>query len=206
MRKLLTAFVLSIVPLVAAAQPAVEKLAAMLGSMQSYQALFIQIVTDQRGARVQETAGYIQAKRPNLFFWETQPPLGQQIVADGQEIWIFDPDLEQVTVKKLGDDIQNTPALLLSGDVQNLQQAYEISHQQPAEAIDQFMLAPKGNDSLFDQLRLTFENGVLTEMRLRDSLGQRTVISFSKIETNPSIPDSTFRFQVPEGVDVFREQ
>ncbi len=206
MRKLLTAFVLSIVPLVAAAQPAVEKLAAMLGSMQSYQALFIQIVTDQRGARVQETAGYIQAKRPNLFFWETQPPLAQQIVADGQEIWIFDPDLEQVTVKKLGDDIQNTPALLLSGDVQNLQQAYEISHQQPAEAIDQFMLAPKGNDSLFDQLRLTFENGVLTEMRLRDSLGQRTVISFSKIETNPSIPDSTFRFQVPEGVDVFREQ
>src|SRR5690606_20974589 len=158
------------------------------------------------GARVQETAGYIQAKRPNLFFWETQPPLAQQIVADGQEIWIFDPDLEQVTVKKLGDDIQNTPALLLSGDVQNLQQAYEISHQQPAEAIDQFMLAPKGNDSLFDQLRLTFENGVLTEMRLRDSLGQRTVIRFSKIETNPSIPDSNIRFQVPEGVYVFREQ
>jgi len=206
MRKLLTALLLSMVPLVAAAQPAVEKLAAMLGNMQSYQALFIQYVTDQRGARIQETAGYIQAKRPNLFFWETQPPLAQQIVADGKEIWIFDPDLEQVTVKQLGDDIQNTPALLLSGDVQNLQQAYEISHQQAAETTDQFMLVPKGNDSLFDQLRLTFEHGVLTEMRLMDSLGQRTVISFSKIETNPNIPDSTFRFQVPEGVDVFREQ
>src|SRR5690554_5175024 len=117
MRKLLTAFVLSIVPLVAAAQPAVEKLAAMLGSMQSYQALFIQIVTDQRGARVQETAGYIQAKRPNLFFWETQPPLAQQIVADGQEIWIFDPDLEQVTVKKLRSEehtseLQSRPHLV----------------------------------------------------------------------------------------------
>lgn len=206
MRKFVSALVLSMLPLLAVAQPAAEKLAGMLGGIQSYQALFIQYVTDQRGARVQETAGYIQAKRPNLFFWETQPPLAQRIVADGKEIWIYDPDLEQVTVKTLGEDIQNTPALLLSGDVQNLQKAYEITHQQVSEKIDQFVLVPKGKDSLFEQMRLSFDKGVLTEMRLMDSLGQRTVISFSKIETNPNIPDSTFRFQVPEGVDVFREQ
>ena len=206
MRKLvlLLAFILS--PMLASANEAAGKLAQLLGDLKSYQALFVQYVADQKGTRLQETAGYIQVKRPNLFYWETQPPLAQQIVSDGKEVWIYDPDLEQVTVRKLGGDVMQTPAMLLSGKPTDLDASYQITREPAAEGAEAFRLVPKGNESLFEAMRLVFKKGLLTEMRLEDSLGQRTVISFSKIKLNPEISDDTFQFQIPEGVDVFREQ
>src|SRR5690606_34446508 len=106
---------------------AAEELSTILRSYETYQADFIQIVVGENGGRIQETRGSLKAKRPGLFYWETDAPLSQFIVSDGEVVEVYDPDLEQVTIHKLDDRVQTTPALLLSGEVENLDETYEVS-------------------------------------------------------------------------------
>jgi outer membrane lipoprotein carrier protein len=206
MRKLPIVVLLMVMPLVASADQAAKQLADLLGSIKTFQAVFTQYVVDQRGTNLQDTAGYVRAKRPNQFIWETQAPLAQHIVSDGKQLWVYDPDLEQVTIRALDEQVQNTPALLLSGNIDNLAASYKIKQEVQAQGVRVFSLVPLGADSLFEELRLTFHDKDLAEMRLRDSLGQRTVLNFAKITVNEEIPDSAFSFQMPEGVDVFHDQ
>lgn len=98
-----------------------NELASLLKGYESYQADFIQIVVNENGNKVQETRGSLKAKRPGLFYWETSAPLSQFIVSDGETVEVYDPDLEQVTIHNLDDRVQSTPALLLSGEVDNLE-------------------------------------------------------------------------------------
>lgn len=184
---------------------AAEELSSILRSYETYQADFIQIVVGENGGRVQETRGSLKAKRPGLFYWETAAPLSQFIVSDGETVEVYDPDLEQVTIHKLDDRVQSTPALLLSGEVDNLDETYEVSQRRIGELTREFTLVPRGADSLFVSLRLSFFDGELQEMRMEDSLAQISILSFDSIELNKDVDQSAFTLEYPEEVDVIRD-
>ena len=185
-------------------QPAAD-LAQLLKGYRTFEASFIQIVVNDNGQNTQETRGELKAKRPGLFYWETSSPHSQFIVSNGEEVEVYDPDLEQVTVHKLDDRVATTPALLLSGEVENLEESYEVSARSLGDTVQEYTLQPRSQDSLFVSLRLTFENGQLQEMRMEDSLAQLSVLSFRDIRINETIPDSAFTLDYPDTVDVIRD-
>lgn len=182
-----------------------DELAGLLESYQSYQADFIQIVVNQNGNNVQDTRGSLKAKRPGMFYWETSAPLSQFIVSNGDTVEVYDPDLEQVTIHNLDDRVQSTPALLLSGQVDNLEQTYRVTGRQIGDNTLEFTLEPRSPDSLFTSLRLTFFKGELQEMRMQDSLGQVSILSFDDIRLNEPVAASAFTLEYPEGVDIIRD-
>lgn len=186
-------------------EAAASKLASMLESYESFQSDFIQIVVNENGNRVQESRGSLKAKRPGLFYWETSQPHSQFVVSDGEKVEVYDPDLEQVTVHSLDQKVSTTPALLLSGEVDNLDETYEVSMRSVGENTKEFTLEPRSEDSLFVSLRLTFFNGELQEMRMRDSLSQLSVLSFDNIRLNEHVKDSAFILEYPDDVDVIRD-
>lgn len=184
---------------------AATQLAALLRGYQTYQADFIQIVVGDGGDRIQESRGTMKAKRPGLFYWESKAPMAQHIVSNGDEVSVYDPDLEQVTVHKLNSDVQATPALLLSGEVDNLAQTYDVSTRRVGDNIREFTLTPKSPDSLFVALKMTFFDGQLQEMRMEDSLSQISIVSFDRIVLNADIASSVFEPDYPAGVDIIRD-
>ncbi|MEX2475552.1 outer membrane lipoprotein chaperone LolA [Marinobacter sp.] len=181
------------------------ELAEILESYESYQADFIQIVVNENGQNFQESRGSLKAKRPGLFYWETSQPHSQFIVSDGSTVELYDPDLEQVTIHNLDDKVQTTPALLLSGEVGDLNETYSVSKRSKGENTREFTLEPRDADSLFVSLRLTFYKGELQEMRMEDSLSQLSVLSFNGIEVNSAIDDTVFTLDYPDEVDVIRD-
>lgn len=183
-----------------------DELASVLTSYETYQADFIQIVVNENGGKVQETRGSLKAKRPGLFYWETHAPMSQFIVSDGDKVEVYDPDLEQVTVHKLDDRVQSTPALLLSGEVENLEETYRVSSRQVSDDVREFTLEPKSEDSLFVSLRLKFFKNELQEMRMQDSLAQLSVLSFDHIQLNETVDKSAFTLEYPEDVDIIRDE
>lgn len=184
---------------------AATQLAALLKGYQTYQAEFIQIVVGDGGERIQESRGTMKAKRPGLFFWESKAPMAQHIISNGDEVSVYDPDLEQVTVHKLDSDVQATPALLLSGEVDNLSETYQVSTRRVGDNTREFTLKPKNQDSLFVALRMSFVDGQLQEMRMEDSLSQISILSFDHIVLNADIPASVFEPTYPAGVDIIRD-
>ncbi|GAA0839522.1 outer membrane lipoprotein chaperone LolA [Marinobacter szutsaonensis] len=189
----------------AQSREAASELASILKSYESYQANFIQIVVNENGSRVQETQGELKAKRPGLFYWETSAPLPQFIVSNGETVEVYDPDLEQVTIHKLDDRVQTTPALLLSGEVDNLDETYQVSQRRIGERTREFTLEPRSPDSLFTSLRLSFFDGELQEMRMEDSLSQLSILSFDDIRLNETVDASAFTLEYPDGVDIIRD-
>ncbi|MDX1799733.1 MAG: outer membrane lipoprotein chaperone LolA [Marinobacter sp.] len=179
-------------------------LAAILKDYRTYQADFIQIVVDAKGSKVQESRGHLKAKRPGLFYWESAKPMSQFIAADGKMVKVYDPDLEQVTIQPMDKQLASTPALLLSGQVDNLAQTYDVSVEKQGKHTTEFTLVPKSPDSLFVSLRLTFYKGELQEMRLHDSLDQRSILSFDHIVVNEPIDNAAFDLQYPDDVDVIQ--
>jgi outer membrane lipoprotein carrier protein len=186
------------------ADPAPE-LAGLLQGYKTYEGSFIQIVVNENGNQVQESRGQLKAKRPGLFYWETTSPHSQFIASDGNQVEVYDPDLEQVTVHKLDDRVAATPALLLSGEVENLDDSYRISGRKLGEKTREFTLEPRDQDSLFVSLRLTFYGDELQEMRMQDSLGQLSVLSFEDIRVNGTVSDTDFSLEYPDTVDVIRD-
>ncbi|UDL07186.1 outer membrane lipoprotein chaperone LolA [Marinobacter sp. CA1] len=187
------------------AELAAEQLADTLKSYRTYQASFIQILVNENGGQVQETRGELKAKRPGLFYWSTHSPMSQFIVSDGEEVTLYDPDLEQVTIHKLDQRASSTPALLLSGEVDNLAETYDISHRALGNETEEFTLTPRNPDSLFVSLKLSFVDGELQEMRMRDSLAQLSILSFDSIRLNQDLADSAFELDYPESVDVIQD-
>lgn len=189
----------------ATSRQAASELASILKSYESFQADFIQIVVNENGSRVQETQGELKAKRPGLFYWETSAPFPQFIVSNGETVEVYDPDLEQVTIHNLDDRVQTTPALLLSGEVDNLNETYRVSQRRIADRTREFTLEPRSPDSLFTSLRLSFFDGELQEMRMEDSLSQLSILSFDDIRLNEVVDASAFTLEYPDGVDIIRD-
>lgn len=182
----------------------VARLTQLLEKSQTITARFSQLTLDASGTSLQEANGEMAVKRPGLFYWHTDAPQEQVVVSDGQKVTLWDPDLEQATIKKLDVRLSQTPALLLSGDVSKISQSFDISSKEQGEVTD-FTLKPKTKDTLFDSLRVSFRKGLINDMQLVDSVGQRTNILFNGVKANEAIPASKFKFDVPKGADIIQE-
>ncbi|WP_158774604.1 outer membrane lipoprotein chaperone LolA [Cobetia sp. L2A1] len=190
---------------VQADQAAGDRLSRLLEPLKTYVADFDQQILDGSGQRLQEAHGKMWLSRPGKFRWSVDAPYRQEVVSDGKEVYLHDPDLEQVTVQPLDERVTHTPALLLSGRASELTANYEVERQQQG-ARETFTLTPKQADTLFESLKLTFDNERLDMLQMADSTGQRTAIDFNNIEFNPTLEASRFVFQIPKGADVIREQ
>ena len=183
---------------------AIQRLTTLLNQAQTINGRFSQLTLDGSGTQLQETSGDMALKRPGQFRWHTDAPMEQLLVSNGEQIWLYDPDLEQVTIQKMDQRLTHTPALLLSGDVSQIADSFDITLKEGGSVVD-FILKPKAADSLFESLRLSFRNGVINDMQLIDNVGQRTNILFLGVKMNPPIPASQFTFEVPEGADVIQD-
>jgi outer membrane lipoprotein carrier protein len=201
---LLAALSITSVSALAAEDASAQRLTALRNQAKTISARFSQLTLDSRGTQLQETAGQLVLKRPGLFRWNTDAPMEQLLVSNGEKVWLYDPDLEQVTIQTLDKRLTHTPALLLSGDVSQIQENFEISHKEGGNVVD-FILKPKSKDTLFDSLRLSFRSGVLNDMQLIDTIGQRTNILFLSVKMNEAVDDKLFSFEIPEGADVIQE-
>lgn len=186
-------------------QQAANKLSALLGSTQTITGSFSQLTLDSSGTQLQEAAGEMVLQRPGLFRWHTNPPLEQLLVSNGKKVWLYDPDLMQVTVQKMDQRLTHTPALLLSGDVSKISENFSISYKEGGPVVD-FVLTPTAKDTLFDTLRLSFRGGVINDMQLLDAVGQRTNILFMNVKVNEPVSADQFVFDAPEGVDVIEDE
>ena len=135
------------------------------------------------------------------FYWETTAPSKQTIATTGKTVWIYDPDLQQAVRQSLDEQVSNTPALLLSGNTNQIMQSYRVT--QPNKGKTYYKLYPKASDGVFESLTISFgANKAPSLMILEDSLGQTTYINFSNVKVNASIPASTFNFTPPKGTDI----
>ena len=182
----------------------VASLTKLLETSQTLQAHFSQLTLDGGGTQLQETAGEMILQRPGLFYWHTDAPNEQLMVSDGKKVSLWDPDLQQVTIKTLDQRLTQTPALLLSGDISKINQSFDITSKESGNIID-FTLKPKTKDTLFDSLRLSFRSGLINDMQLIDSVGQRTNILFTGVKANEKVDASKFTFVPPKGADVIQE-
>ncbi|WP_286010007.1 outer membrane lipoprotein chaperone LolA [Larsenimonas salina] len=183
---------------------AAERLTTLLKPLNSYSADFEQHIVNEQGASQQDSSGHMWLSRPGRFRWEVNSPYRQVVVSNGQKVYMYDPDLEQVTIRPLDERVTHTPALLLSGQASELTENYSVSRRQQG-GTEIFSLTPKSNDSLFEGMELTFRGDTLSGLDLSDSTGQRTDITFSNQTPNERISPDTFNFKVPDGADVIRE-
>ena len=178
-----------------------QKVEGFLQGLQSLQAQFKQTLTDRNGQTVEEASGTLAIRRPDRFRWDYREPNEQVIVADGSRIWLYDADLEQVTVRKLDDTLSATPAMLLSGQG-NLEQNFSVTQTSQEGGVFWVRMQPKRDDTDFKWVRLGFDGATLKFMQLADKLGQTTQLEFAQLERNPALDPSRFTFTVPPGADV----
>ncbi len=144
--------------------------------------------------------GVMKVARPGKFYWETTTPAKQTIVTTGKTVWIYDPDLQQAVRQQLDEQVANTPALLLSGNADQIMQSYRIT--QPDAAKTYYTLYPK-RDGAFQSLTISFGvNKAPSLMILQDSLGQTTTVRFNNVKVNSAIAAATFNFTPPKGTDI----
>lgn len=182
---------------------AARQLSAILETTRTLAADVDVLTLDQDGREVQESTARLVMQKPDHFYWEILSPYSELMLTNGERIWRFEPDLEQVTVDYFSDDISRTPVLLLNGDASEIADNYSISATaMETGELNRFILTPKAGDSLFTRLSLTFEGDTLIEMQFEDSLGQKTSLTFSGLQANAAIDPGTFVFHMPEGMEV----
>ena len=200
------ALLLSVSPVAGAAaskdlaggRPRIEN---FLKGLDGLQAQFEQVLTDRNGQIVDRASGSLAIKRPARFRWDYHEPHEQVIVADGARVWLYDSDLEQVTVRKLDETLSATPAMLLSGEGA-LEDNFSVTQVQQENGIQWVRMEPRRDDTDFKWVRLGFDCAALKYMQLADKLGQTTRLEFSQLERNPPLDPSRFIFTVPPGADV----
>ena len=197
---------LSSFSLVAASETAVQQLSAQLQAMNSLTAEFKQTINDNTGAVLQEAEGSLTVKRTRRFHWRTEQPYEHLVVTDGKDLWLYDIDLEQITQQAFTPDLDKAPALLLSGEVDEISKQYQVQVSSSADNTLTFTLTPNRPDNLFKQLTISFNNKQLQGMILKDSFEQLTTIMFSSVRLNVDVADSLFLFTPPDGVDVIRDE
>ena len=182
----------------------VDDLRQFLRGTQSARGVFAQTVVDRNGRTVQKATGTLVFQRPGKFRWTYEKPYEQVIVGDGQKLWLFDADLNQVTVKKLSETIGGSPAALLAGS-NEIERHFRLKAISDRENLEWVEATPKGKETTFERVRMGFENGELARMELEDSFGQTTVLRFTKMERNPALAEDVFHFTPPKGADVLTD-
>jgi outer membrane lipoprotein carrier protein len=170
----------------------------------SMRAQFKQEVLDNKGRKIQEVEGTMQLQRPNKFRWDYQKPYEQQIVSDGQQVYLYDVDLEQVTVRDLSKTLGFSPAALLAGG-DEAEKSFTLKNAVRKDGLTWVLALPKSKESGFERVLLGFSGNELKKLELYDSFSHITLIAFEKVERNPSLKPETFLFTPPKGVDVVGE-
>jgi len=183
------------------AQTARQQLNVFANGLKTASATFQQVVTGPNGENVQSAQGLLQMKSPNRFRWEYSKPNDQLIVADGTKIWVYEPDLKQVTVKPQDALNQDNPLSALSSP-EALERFYKVTELPEQRGIRWLQLVPKRQEnSPFDKALLGFDGNGLRSMRLFDNLGQVSEFRFGSWKRNAAIADNKFRFTTPKGVE-----
>lgn len=149
-------------------------------------------------------SGELSIRRPGRFSWHYTEPTDQLVVADGENLWIYDAELAQATVTRLVDSAPASPAMLLSGEA-TLDTEFDVLETFERENLRWVRLAPKPTGTDFKELLIGFREGVLSQLRLLDSLDQVTTLEFFDVEINATLADDVFEFEPPPGVDVIGE-
>ncbi len=202
MRLLFLLFVLALTS--AAHAGGVERLRAFIAGAKTAEADFTQTVSDKSGRVTQEASGKMAFARPGKFRWDYRAPYEQVIVGDGSKLWLYDADLDQVTVKPLGDVIAGTPAALLAGD-NAIEKYFSLKNAGEGGGLEWLEATPKTRDTTFERIRMGFKGDVLVQMDLFDFFGQRTTLKLSHFARNPSLAPSRFQFTPPKGADIIGE-
>ena len=182
-----------------------DRLDAFTGGARGLSASFVQTVHGPNGAVTETSTGTVQLQAPRQFRWEYVEPFPNLIVADGDHIWIYDPDLEQVTVRQQSLEEQNSPlaALIDPGELDRQFDAREVAD---AGGLQWLELTPKkADDAPFERARLGLGADGLAKMEMFDALGQRTVMTFTDWKRDPAFAKGTFVFVPPADVDVVGE-
>ncbi len=162
---------------------------------------FVQVLFDANGDEVDRTSGTLEIEKPGRFRWSYEDPYEQWLIADGDNIWSYDLDLEQVTVKPQTEALTNTPALLLGGSQEALQQ-FDFGGTTIERVTTWVRLDPKDKSSGFERVELGFMDNELRRMLFIDNLDQRTFVALNDVAINEPIDGERFTFVVPEGVDL----
>lgn len=177
------------------------ELVDFFGGVRSIRGEFRQILFDPAGNVVETSEGDLAISKPGRFRWRYRDPYEQLIVADGEKLWLYDVDLEQVTVREQTETIRSSPAMLLGGEATALDEFHYVGTYS-AEGYDWLRLEPVQPESDFRSVSLAFSEGELLMMELSDALNQTTRIEFSGLELNEDLDDSLFTFDLPPDVDV----
>jgi chaperone LolA len=184
---------------------AIEKLKSFIASTHSGQANFTQDVLDKSGKKIQSASGTMQFVRPGKFRWSYQKPYEQLIVGDGEKFWLYDTDLNQVTVKKLDAALGSSPAALLSGN-NEIERGFVLKNSASREGLDWMQAAPRAPDSSFEKILMAFDaHSNLVTMELQDAFGHKTILRFANMQRNPQLAPGLFKFVPPKGADVLGE-
>ncbi|MEM1263426.1 MAG: outer membrane lipoprotein chaperone LolA [Pseudomonadota bacterium] len=177
-----------------------DPLASFLDETTSVVANFEQELTDSEGRLVESSRGRLLIERPGRLRWDYEEP-DQTVLADGQRLWLFDREVDQVTISDQADTLGGSPAALLAGSSDALN-AFERAATYSVDDIDWFELTPRNDDVDFATVRIGFDDATLRAMVLDDRLGQRTLIRFSAVTLNESIDDGEFSLEIPTYVDI----
>jgi len=199
-RALLAAAVL-LAAMPASAGQAMDLLHKFTDGLKTFSAGFVQTVYDENQKPIRESQGLAWLKRPGMFRWEYRKPYKQLIVADGKRLWVYDKDLEQVTVKKAQKALATAPIMLLSGR-EPLKKQFEMQDHGKRQGLYWVELRPKVHDTDFRRIFLGLDDQGLKVMELHDRFDQATQIRFNHVKINPPIEDARFDFTPPKGVDV----
>lgn len=179
----------------------VDTLKSYLRDTTSGTANFTQVVFDRSMRKLQETSGSMQFQRPGRIRWSYVKPYEQTIVGDGEKLWIHDKDLNQVTVKPMGQALGGSPAALLAGS-NDIEKDFRLNAAGMQDGLEWIEATPRNADATFQKVRLGFGKAGLEAMELTDSFGQTTIVRFSDIVRNPSLAPGIFKFTPPKGADV----
>ncbi|CAM3017425.1 Outer-membrane lipoprotein carrier protein precursor [Legionella steigerwaltii] len=202
MKKIVIALLLSVSTAVFSETPDVL-LQTKLNGIRSMTAVFKQTVKAKHRI-VSNSSGTMALQRPGRFRWQTVQPMAQLMVADGQRIWVYDKDLEQVTVKTQRKGLGGTAALFLSGYDNTVTRDFTVTQSNVGNELV-FDLKSKSPKANFQRIKLVFRQNNLTGLELYDQLGQVTTVQLSQIKSNPKLAASLFQFKTPKGVDVVQQ-
>jgi outer membrane lipoprotein carrier protein len=177
------------------------ELLAFINSADRFAAGFEQTLTDETGEVIEVTGGRFWLQRPGMFRWHYAEPMERILVSDGKRIWLYDVDLDQVTVRDAEGAIESTPAGILVGDATTLDN-YDLTIAEQRGSYRAVSLRPKAGGGDFSDILLGLERGALVDLRLQDRFGQLTEIRFIDTQANPEISTATFELEIPDGVDV----
>ncbi|NKB37169.1 MAG: outer membrane lipoprotein chaperone LolA [Gammaproteobacteria bacterium] len=183
------------------AEPNRELLQEFMNNLDSLSTPFRQTLLNQYGETLDESGGMLHVQRPGMFHWAYTKPYEQYIISDGKSLWIYDADLEQVTIRDVASIIEDSPAAILGGDI-DIDEHYLLSDGPASSELHWLELTPRDSESQYSAIRLAFENENLKKMILFDALGQTTQIEFDLVVRNSEPGHELFQFTPPEGIDV----